>query len=185
MERKQVRFSVWYFVGAFLLLALVQMYVVQEQTHQVTYSQFKSLLKEDKLSDVSLGPDYVTAKIANVQDLASVLPETQLEALKHTTEHAVVVRAVRVEDPNLVQELEAAKVPYSGRLASTWVTELASWAGSLLFFVLLWVFVFRRMGAAGGGLMAIGRSKAKVYVENEMRTTFDDVAGNEEAKEEL
>jgi cell division protease FtsH len=184
MEKKQLRFSVWYFVGAFLLLVLVHTYLVQEQAHEVTYSQFKTLLQSGKLADVSLGPDYVTAKLST-DDLGGVLPEPQVEALKRLNGRAVYVRAVRVEDPKLVEELESLKVPYSGRLASTWVTELASWAGSLIFFVLLWVLLFRRMGSAGGGLMAIGKSKAKVYVENEMRTTFDDVAGSEEAKDEL
>jgi cell division protease FtsH len=182
---KRLRFSVWYFVGAFLLLVLLHTYLVQEQAHQITYSQFKTLLRAGKVSDVSLGPDYVTAKLST-SDLAGVLPPPQVEALRRTSGgRPVYARAVRVEDPRLVEELEEANVPFSGRLASTWVTELASWVGTLLFFVLLWVLLFRRMGAPGGGLMAIGRSKAKVYVENEMRTTFEDVAGNEEAKEEL
>jgi len=184
MERKQLRFSVWYFVGAFLVLLVLHTYLVQEQAHQVTYSQFKTLLASGKLSDVSLGPDYVTAKIA-ADELTGLLPPPQVEALRRLSGRNVYVRAVRVEDRDLVPQLEAAKVEFSGRLASTWVTEVASWVGSLLFFVLLWVLLFRRMGAPGGGLMAIGRSKAKVYVENEMRTTFEDVAGNEEAKEEL
>ena len=182
---KRLRFSVWYFVGAFLLLVLLHTYLVQEQAHQITYSQFKTLLRSGKVSDVSLGPDYVTAKLST-SDLAGILPDPQVEAMSRLSGgRAVYARAVRVEDPKLVEELEAAKVPFSGRLASTWVTELASWVGTLLFFVVLWVLLFRRMGAPGGGLMSIGRSKAKVYVENEMRTTFEDVAGNEEAKEEL
>jgi cell division protease FtsH len=72
-------------------------------------------------------------------------------------------------------------------VANVWLTNLASWTLSLVFFVALWVFLFRRMGAGmgGGGLMAIGRSKAKVYVESETRVTFADVAGIDEAKEEL
>jgi cell division protease FtsH len=62
-----------------------------------------------------------------------------------------------------------------------------SWIVPTLFFVAIWVFVFRRMsaGGLGGGLMAIGKSKAKVYVEADTKVTFADVAGVDEAKDEL
>src|SRR6185295_9765721 len=102
MEKKQIRFSVWYFVGAFFLLLLAHTYLVQEQTHEITYSQFKTLLAGGKVADVSLGPDYVTAKIPSAQDLVGVLPEPQLEALRVANAKVLYVRAVRVDDPKLI-----------------------------------------------------------------------------------
>ena len=75
---------------------------------------------------------------------------------------------------------------YSGVIESTWLRDLLSWVLPAVFFVAIWMFAIRRMGQGGlGGLMAIGKSRAKVYVEKETKVTFDDVAGVDEAKEEL
>ncbi len=182
---KRVRFSIWYFVGAFLVLLVLHTYLIQEQTNEIPYAQFKRLVRSGKIADVVLGPDYVTGKV-ELADAKGVLGEANARAWQGAAKQGPVrVRAVRVDDPRLVEELEAHGISYSGKLASTWVTEVLSWVGTVLFFLLLWGFLFRRMGAAGGSLMAIGRSKAKVYVENEIKVSFDDVAGNDEAKEEL
>ena len=78
-------------------------------------------------------------------------------------------------------------VVYTGVIESTWLSDLLSWIIPGIFFVAIWMFVIRRMGEGGGlgGLMAIGKSRAKVYVEKETKVTFADVAGVDEAKEEL
>jgi len=182
---KRIRFSIWYFVGAFLVLLVLHTYWIQEQIKEIPYAQFKQLVRSGKIADVVLGPDYVTGKI-DPADAKVVLGEAEASRWVAAARPGPVrVRAVRVEDPKLVEELEGRGISYSGKLASTWVTEALSWIGSVLFFLVLWGFLFRRMGGAGSGLMAIGRSKAKVYVENEIKVGFDDVAGNDEAKEEL
>jgi cell division protease FtsH len=92
---------------------------------------------------------------------------------------------VRLEDPDLVKELGRLGVRYTVRPQSTWLMSLLSWVLPILLFLGLWVFLFRRMGQAGEGLMAVGKSKAKVYVEGETKVTFADVAGVEEAEQEL
>ncbi|HUI27889.1 MAG TPA: ATP-dependent zinc metalloprotease FtsH [Candidatus Kryptonia bacterium] len=182
---KRVRFSVWYFVAAFGLLLLLNTYLIREQVGEISYAQFKQLVEAGKVTDVVIGPDYVTGKFTTT-DLSGQLPEAQVRQLQQQGgDH--YFRAVRVEDPKLIETLEAQKIPYSGRLSSTWLTNVMSWVASAVFFIVVWGFLFRRLGApgAGGGLMAIGRSKAKVYVESETRVTFADVAGIDEAKEEL
>jgi cell division protease FtsH len=182
---KRVRFSIWYFLGALALVILLQTYFTQEQVGQISYAQFKQLIAAGKITDVVIGADYVSGRLTS-SDVNDVLTADQIKQLKQWGGTTQKVRAVRVEDPKLVDELEARHIAFSGRLASTWLGNLASWALSLIFFLALWGFLFRRMGAGGGGgLMAIGRSKAKVYVESETRVTFADVAGIEEAKEEL
>ena len=182
---KRLRFSIWYFVAALGLVILLHTYLIQEQVGEITYAQFKQLVDAGKVTDVVIGPDHVSGKLPTLE-VEGILTAEQIAELKQWGGTTHYFRAVRVEDPKLVDQLEAHKIPFSGRVGSTWLTNLASWALSVLFFLALWGFLFRRMGAgAGGGLMAIGRSKAKVYVESETRLTFADVAGIDEAKEEL
>ena len=183
---KRLRFSLWYFVAALAAVLLLHTYLIQEQVGQISYAQFKQLVDTGKVSDVVIGPDDISGKLASL-DVEGILTAEQIAQFKQRGGTTFYFRTVRVEDPKLVEELEAHKISFSGRVASVWLTSLASWALSLLFFLALWGFLFRRMGPGigGGGLMAIGRSKAKVYVESETRVTFADVAGIDEAKEEL
>jgi len=182
--QKRLRFSIWYFVGAVVLVLLVRTFLVQEEAGQITYAQFKQLVEAGKVTDVVIGSDYVSGKLTTL-DVGGILTPEQINQLKQLGGTTHYFRAVKVDDPKLIETLEAHKIPYSGRLSNAWLTNLASWVLSLVFFLALWGFLFRRMGAGGGGLMAIGRSKAKVYVESETRATFADVAGVDEAKEEL
>ena len=183
---KRLRFSLWYFVAAFALVILLHAYLVQEQVAEITYTQLKQLISAGKVTDVVIGPEYISGKLTTL-DLDGILAPDQVAQIKQWGGTTHYFRAVKVDDPKLVDELEAHKISFSGRVQNTWLSNLASWAVSLVFFVALWGFLFRRMGAGGGpgGLMAIGRSKAKVYVESETRVTFADVAGCDEAKDEL
>ncbi|MBI1816880.1 MAG: ATP-dependent zinc metalloprotease FtsH [Deltaproteobacteria bacterium] len=184
--QKRIRFSIGYFIAAVAVLLLLNTYLVHEEVGEITYAQFKQLVASGKVTDVVISPDYITGRFTTT-DLGDMLPEAQVRQIQHWggTEH--YFRTVRLEDGKLIELLDAQHVPYSGRLAATWVTNLMSWVGTVAFFLIVWGFVFRRMGAAGpgAGLMAIGKSKAKVYVESATQVTFADVAGVDEAKEEL
>src|SRR6266567_3315436 len=74
---------------------------------------------------------------------------------------------------------------YKGELANKWLPELIGWVIPLLFFVGIWGFFFRRMGGAEGGVMSFARSRAKIYADDEVKVRFTDVAGVDEACEEL
>jgi len=165
---KRLRFSIWYFLGALALLFLVQTFLVREEAGQITYAQFKQLVGAGKVTDVIVGTDYVSGKLTTL-DVEGILSPEQIKRLKDIGGTTYYFRAVKVDDPKLVDELEAHKISFSGRLSNTWIANLVSWIMSLVFFLVLWGFLFRRIGTgagAGGGLMAIGRSKAKVYVES-------------------
>ncbi|MBI4514500.1 MAG: ATP-dependent zinc metalloprotease FtsH [Deltaproteobacteria bacterium] len=183
---KRVRFSIGYFVAAVVVLLLLNTYLMREEVSEITYAQFKQLVTAGKLTDVVISPDYITGKLTTIE-LAGILPESQLRQMQQWGGKTHYFRTVRVEDAKLIETLDAQRIPYSGRLAATWLTNLLSWIATVVFFLVVWGFLFRRIGAAGpgSGLMAIGRSKAKVYVESETRVTFADVAGIDEAKEEL
>jgi cell division protease FtsH len=91
---------------------------------------------------------------------------------------------VRVEDPELISDLEQAGVEFKGEVTNEWISTVLSWVVPVVLFVLLWNYLFMRMGA-GGGMMQIGKSKAKVYIEKKTGVTFEDVEGIDEAEEEL
>ena len=74
---------------------------------------------------------------------------------------------------------------YTGEVANRWVTEVLGWVIPLLFIVGLWTFFLRRMGGAEGGVMSFARSKAKIYADDDVKVSFGDVAGVDEAEEEL
>jgi len=92
---------------------------------------------------------------------------------------------VRVEDPDLIRDLQAHQVKITGVIESTFLRDLLSWVIPIGLFFAVWLFLLNRMGQGQGGFMTVGRSKAKIYMEKEVKVGFNDVAGVDEAKEEL
>jgi len=164
MEQNQRRFSIWYFVAAFLVLLALENFLLGAITENLTYNEFKGLLKAGKIVEVTLTDKIITGRLRQ-EGLEGLLPKEKLSEIQRfgSGEQRFVV--VRVDDPQLVPELEAAKVKFAGRLENTWVSTLLSWVLPALIFVGIWMFFMKRMGAASG-LVSLGKSKAKVYMEN-------------------
>jgi cell division protease FtsH len=184
MEFKKQKFSIGYFVIALIVLFLLQSVLFAPHAETLSYSEFKALAKKGKVSNLVLDKQTISGTLAT-DGLEGLLPKERLEALKRAGSGPHPFVTARVDDPSLVAELEAANVKFTGRVENTWLSTLLSWILPALVFVGVWVFVIRRMGGAQGGLLAIGKSKAKVYVEHETGVTFDDVAGIDEARGEL
>lgn len=161
--------SVWYGLALLLLLVLAQTYFLAPVGRQLSYSEFKTLLKEGKVADVTVGEDTIRGSLRSND--SSHKPE--------------LFTATRIEDPGLVAELDQAKVKYTGELVSRWLPAVLSYLIPLLLLFGLWSFFSRRMGNAEGGIMAFGRSRAKIYADDDVKVSFDDVAGVDEAKDEL
>jgi cell division protease FtsH len=159
----------WYGVAFLLLLVLAQTYFLVPAGRQLPYSEFKSLVAQGKVAEVTVGEQVIRGalKPANAKESAEPFVTT------------------RIEDPSLVAELEKSGVKYTGELMNRWLPELLSWIIPLLLLVAIWSFFFRRMGGAEGGVMAFARSRAKIYAEDDVKVRFGDVAGVDEAKEEL
>ena len=184
MEPKQ-QFSIWYFLIAFLVIVALQEFVMSPtHVNNLPYSDFKALLKAGKISNVGLSETIITGTLLN-EGLEGVLAGETAETLRKLGRGEHRFTTVRVADPALVPELEAAKVRFTGQVESKWLSTLLSWIVPAVVFFAIWSFAMKRMGGAAGGMLEIGKSKAKIYMEKDVKVTFDDVAGVDEAKEEL
>ena len=168
---KQHRVSLWYFIIAFWVLIILQeMYVASQHMDEVPYSQFKAWVQDDKVAEVSITDTIIHGKLK---------PE-------HVQDGSQWFQTVRVDDPDLVRLLEEKQVEFAGVVISTLWKDVASWVIPILVFVGIWFWLLRKVGqGAGGGFMRIGKSKAKVYMEKDIPTRMSDVAGVDEATEEL
>jgi len=159
--------AVWYVLAVFLLLGLGQYAYFSYQGGQtLSYSDFKQQLRAGRMQDVIVGQDRVRGTL---RDEKGTHPFT----------------AVRIEDPKLVEDLDKAGIKYTGEPANRWIAEIVSWILPLIFLIALWGIFFRRMGSAEGGVMSFARSRAKIYADDDVKVRFGDVAGVDEAEEEL
>jgi cell division protease FtsH len=180
---KRLHYSIWYFLLALLLILVFQQLFAAPDLQQISYNEFKALLAAHKINDIVIGPDSISGRITSTEGLDKVLPPQKAKRYQEVKRPTFVTP--KLDDPQLVSQLQAAGVAYQGRLENKIMTFLLYWILPILFFVFLWGLFFRRMGGAGGPMMAIGKSKARVYMEKETGVTFGDVAGADEAKEEL
>jgi cell division protease FtsH len=154
----KAHFSIWYFLIAILLFSYLQQYFLSRKVETIPYSQFKQYIAEGNISTLTISPETVTGTLKGKE--------------KKPGEAFITVR---VEDPGLVKDMDEHKVSYSGRYESKFLNSVLSWVIPIGIFFLIWRFAMKKIGP-GMGVMSFGRSKAKL---------FADVAGIDEAKEEL
>jgi len=160
--------ALWYVLGMLLLLAVGQaVYFTTQSGQTLSYSEFKQAVREGRVQEVLVADDRVRG------------------IFKVATQGKRNFVAVRIEDPKLLEDLEQHAVKYTGEVASRWIGEVLGWVIPLVFLVALWSFFFRRMGGAEGGVMSFARSKAKIYADDDVKVRFGDVAGVDEAEDEL
>ncbi|HET7634843.1 MAG TPA: AAA family ATPase [Burkholderiales bacterium] len=186
MEKKP-HISPWYFVVGLLVMLAVQTLCSPPGANTLPYSDFKSLLKEGEVRGVVIGSDSISRKLKGPQQLQNAAPGPNTVAARQPhgvdAQHRFVT--ARVNDP-LVPELEARHVQFTGRVRHRyrWLSIVLGWVMPAVILVVLWALLMRRMGS-DGGLMSIGKSKGKVYMQKKTGVTFADVAGIDEAKAEL
>ncbi|HZT76061.1 MAG TPA: ATP-dependent zinc metalloprotease FtsH [Vicinamibacterales bacterium] len=132
-------------------------------TKTVSYSDFIQMVADNHVTEVVITPRRVRGTVKGSDE---------------------VFETLRIEDPQLLERLQQHGVKFTGQEESTWLRDVASWLLPLLVVVLLWVFFLGRMAPAQGA-MAFERSRAKIYAEDDVKVTFADVAGIDEATEEL
>ncbi len=168
MERK-TQFDLAYLVFALVAILLLQQWWTQaQQTEVVPYSEFEKLLAENRIEEVLVSDQRIIGKLK-------------------TPEGGKTVAVANLVQPDLAERLSKFGVKYTRVQESTWLRDLMSWVVPALVFFGVWYFLVRRLaGQQGlGGFMSVGKSRAKVYVEKQTGVTFADVAGVDEAKDEL
>jgi cell division protease FtsH len=166
----KISFSIWYVFLAIWAVILVHDFIqAMQKIEALPYSEFRTLVADGKVAEVTVSPQTLTGKLKS---------EVGVKDGKLFT-------TIRVEDPDLVKALNEHQVKFTGVIESTFVKDIMSWLLPTLVFVGIWFFIFRRLGQGQGGFMTVGRSKAKIYAEKDTKVTFADVAGVDEAKDEL
>jgi len=183
-------FSFWYFLLALFVLYGLYQFFAQDESQTIPYSDFKKLLREGKVLSCVLTSEDIQGNLKFDSSTVKFFPTTDRKFLKSKappdSTSRLAFTTVRIFDGDLIKELEAAAIPYEGKSGGAWWGQ-SLFFSSLLFFLLimvLWGFVLRRANPQGG-LMSIGKSKAKIYVEGKTKATFKDVAGLDEAVEEV
>jgi cell division protease FtsH len=165
------RVNIVYIIFAILgVLMLQNAWMQYRAVEPLAYSDFLRQLKDGNVSDISIGVNAIQG------NLKKPLPDGRKQFL-----------TTRV-DPELAKDLETYGVKFTGVVENTFFKDLLGWIVPALVFAGIWFFLIRRLqqrGGVGTGLLSIGKSKAKVYVETDVKVTFEDVAGVDEAKQEL
>src|SRR5689334_15405729 len=169
--KKETQYHAWYWIAAMAVLLIIQaVFASYTQVRTIPYSEFQDDLKAGKIAEVRVSGNYIQGKFKE--------PDKQGYSDFITT---------RV-DAATAEELSKYNVKFAGAIESTFLRDLLSWIIPVALFFGVWWFMYRRFASQqgfGGGLMSVGRSKAKVYVETDTKVTFADVAGVDEAKAEL
>ena len=163
----KAHFSIWYFLIMMLLIMYLQQYFFSPKVETIPYSQFKQELAQGNVDKLTVGPENITGTLK---------AKDKKPAQQFTT--------IRVDDPGLVKDLDDHKIAYSGLYESKFLSGILSWILPIGVMLLIWRFAMKKMGP-GMGVMSFAKSKAKLFAENETKVTFADVAGIDEARQEL
>ncbi len=168
---KKTQFNTWYVIAAVLLVLFVQnLWVQSKQVEAIPYSEFRAYMQDGRINEVFITDNRIRGVLTQPDENG-----------------ARQIVSILVE-PRMTEDLERYGVKFSGAIESTLLRDILSWILPILVFFGLWMLVIRKVierQGLGGGMMSIGQSKAKVYLESDTKVTFDDVAGVDEAKAEL
>lgn len=164
----KTKFNTAYFFIALMAVLLIQdLWNATRSTARIPYSEFQKQLEQNNVAEVYIGEKNIRGSLIKPGDKKKNFITNRVDA-------------------NLAKELGKYNVKFTQTIENTFFRDLLSWILPVFLFFGLWVFLLKRMGKnMGGGFMSVGKSKAKIYVETDTKTTFTDVAGVDEAKEEL
>ena len=168
------------------LLILIGLYAIRQHltvgSTEIRYDQFKKLVSEDKVKEVSIGADEILITTKDNVSVESIVGKEYAEKAPNT------LRVIRIKDikDDIVEHLEKHGVLYTGvKTSDAWLPLILWGVMPLVVLIFLWRTMFRKIGGGASGALSFGKSKAKIKSEQDIKVTFDDVAGVDEAKEEL
>ena len=187
---QRFQFSLVYVLVAAVILSILQSWLLAPRTVELPMSKFLELLRANKIEKVALTEREIRGVAA-----PGALPAPPQAAGDHLRQMLgshdeirafTVTRIPGVDDQPLVADLEKHKVEFAGRIETTfWRDLLFGWVIPLGIMIAIWMFIMRRVGGGPTQALSFGRSKHKIYDRKELKTTFADVAGVDEAKAEL
>jgi cell division protease FtsH len=167
--KKEYKFSIWYLlIGIWGVLIIQNLIYSALAVRVIPYSEFLAALKEKRIIEARVSENQIQGKMLAEGD----------------STRQVVFSTVKV-DPETSKLLEEYGVRFDGKIESTFFRSLFSWLLPFFIYIGLWLWIMRRMSADQPGFMTLGKSKAKIYQEEDIKIRFDDVAGVDEAKQEL
>jgi cell division protease FtsH len=188
----QWRFFIIYFLVTLLITWGWQEFFTQASLRTIPYSQFKQYLAQHEVTEAVVKENEIDGRIVpkahaagNVSSAEPSPSASPSAEVKKEETQPFFFRTERIEDPDLVKQLQAAGVQYAAARPGFMSQLLVSWILPIAFIFILWRFLARRMGTAGQSIFGIGKSGAKLVADSDTKVTFDDVAGCDEAKFEL
>ena len=170
-NNKSFSIALTYFIIALSFLIAFNYSKGAITTKDISYDEFYRLLDNKEIS-----------KVIITSDNLEITPKGDNPEYKGKT-----LYTARINDEELIPKLKEAGIYFTGRnpKQTPLLNMMISWILPMVLIFFMWRFLFSKMGNGGGGVMGIGKNNAKVYMESEIKVTFDDVAGQEEAKESL
>jgi len=168
----------WYLLGMFLLLWLWQDVVTHATVRTLPYSEFKQRVEQREVKRVTVRPEEIVGEMVETRAAAEAASDDDAKK-------TFLFRTVRIEDPDLVRELQAAGVEFAAVRPGVLSEMLISWVLPIAVMVAVWMLVMRRFASAGQSMVGLGRSRLQLMADPDTGATFNDVAGCEEAKQEL
>lgn len=170
-DSNKFKYGIYYAIAVAVIIFILNDYVINLKTEHIKYSDFVNYINQNKIQEVQISKDklVITPKIKD-------------------GENAKVLYTERVDDPDLIKKLDTAKIKYGGvpQEDSPVRSFFINWVLPIIIFMVLGRVLFGKIDKKmGSGVMSFGKNTAKIYAENETGVTFDDVAGQEEAKESL
>ena len=167
--QSKTKFSIWNVIVIVVFMFFLQTFVLPPKEDHLPYSQFEELIQKDQVAEVVIGPQFIEGKY---------------KAGDAVDGKAKIFKTVRVGDPDLVKKLTEHAVTFSGQYQNSFLKGLLGWILPLVIFFGIWALVMKKMGP-GAGVMSFGKSQARLIAQENLTVGFDDVAGVDEAKEEL
>ncbi|MFP4363210.1 MAG: ATP-dependent zinc metalloprotease FtsH [Spirochaetia bacterium] len=175
----EFHFSIWYFVGALVIMALLNAVFFQNSDVQtVEYSRFKDMVRQGQIETVEMGSDYYIGVLSEGPESTSMSAEAEEQQR---------VRTTPVEDPNFLPLLEEQNITYYRvpEQSQPLLELLIYWIAPFVILIFIWRYLFSRMEGMGSGVMQFGKNKSRLVAEGETGVEFSDVAGVDESKAEL
>jgi len=175
------KFSIIYILILIIGLSLFNYVFLRRVNPAIDFSEFKARIASGEIKRVELSDSYFTGYTAYERR------ESPQGTLFPTRNPEVVYRTVPINDPDIIKLMDEKNVAYFAvsREGSTILNIIFSWVLPIAFFLFIWRFLMRRLGTMGGNVLSVGQNKAIIVAEGDIVTRFADVAGVDEAKEEL